>query len=168
MIVLGIDPGYRESAWVSYDGKRVIAHGIESNESLLLRFECERDPVISPRWFPEERPTVAVFESVESYGMAVGREVFETVFWTGRLYQAAAGITTQTHRLPRKAVKLHLCQSVRAQDSNIRTALMDRFGGIGSVGTRRDPGPLFGMKSHLWSALAIAVTWFDLNVREAA
>jgi hypothetical protein len=55
----------------------------------------------------------------------------------------------------RRDVKLHLCGSARAKDPNIRQALLDRFG---PVGTKKAPGPLYGVKSHIWSALAVAVT----------
>lgn len=162
VVVLAVDPGYRESAWLTYDGTRVIAHGIEANEYLLMRFWKDSWTTDGFGLGPyEDRPTVAVFEQIESFGMAVGREVFETVFWTGRLYQAAGRITTQTHRMPRKAVKLHLCESHRATDSNISTALKDRFGGLHAVGVKKSPGPLYGIKSHEWAALAIAVTWYD-------
>jgi hypothetical protein len=58
-------------------------------------------------------------------------------------------------------VKLHLCGSSRAKDPNVRTALLDRFGGAGAKGTKAAPGPLYGIAADLWSALAIAVTWTD-------
>lgn len=64
--------------------------------------------------------------------------------------------------MTRRAVKLHLCGSMRAKDGNIRQALVDRFGGQAqAVGTKKAPGPLFGLSSHRWSALAVAVTWWD-------
>lgn len=153
MNVLAIDPGTEQSAWVLYDGARVVGHDIEANRTLMMRL---RD-----RWFTDV--AAVVLEQVESYGMAVGREVFETVFWTGRFYQAAtaygAGIA---HLRPRRTVKLHLCESAKAKDSNIRVALIDRFGGKEkAIGLKRTQGPLYGVKSHEWSALAIAVTYFD-------
>ena len=67
--------------------------------------------------------------------------------------------------LTRRAVKLHLCGSARAKDTNIRAALIDRFGGTGgrraAVGLKASPGPLYGIRSHEWAALAVAVTWHD-------
>jgi hypothetical protein len=98
----------------------------------------------------------------------VGREVFETVFWTGRFFEAATRRGAAVSRLPRKTIKIHLCGSARAQDSNIRVALCDRFGGSERAkGTKKAPGPLFGIKSHEWAALALAVTWSDLNAKNA-
>jgi hypothetical protein len=151
MTICAIDPGYELSAFVRYDGSRILEHGIESNPDLLRRLSAGGDPHVT-------------FEAIESYGMAVGREVFETVFWIGRLFETAGRAGSEVSRLPRKAVKIHLCGSARAQDSNIRVALCDRFGGqVNAKGTRKAPGPLFGIKSHEWAALALGVTWWDLN-----
>ncbi len=92
-------------------------------------------------------------------GMAVGREVFATVFWSGRFAQAWSehhGNGGTWSMLPRRAVKLALCSSMKAKDTNIRQALLDRYGGAASA---KKGGPLYGLKSHMWSALAIAETY---------
>lgn len=161
--VLAIDPGYEQSAWVLYDGRWVSAHGIQPNEDVRNLFRglglWQKSGGVSLR--------AIVFEAMESFGMGVGHEVFETVFWTGRLFEMAQHHAPICVRLSRKAVKLHLCQSLRAQDSNIRTALADRFGGKASaIGTKKIPGPLYGLKSHEWSALALAITWWDQCVQQ--
>jgi len=149
--IVGVDPGYEMSAWVRYDGQRVVAHAIEANAELLERLAGAEDSHVT-------------FEAIESYGMAVGREVFETVFWTGRFFEAVVRRGANASRLPRKAVKLHLCHSARATDSNLRVALLDRFGGsAAAVGKKAAPGPLYGIKSHEWAALALAVTWLDTS-----
>lgn len=149
MRVLAIDPGPTSSAFVLFDGARACEFGQLKNEELLARL---RD-----RTFGSE-PYCTVIEQIESMGMAVGSEVFETVFWSGRFAQASR----PWDRVTRRAVKLHLCGSMRAKDGNIRQALVDRFGGQAqAVGTKKAPGPLFGLSSHRWSALAVAVTWWD-------
>jgi hypothetical protein len=151
--VLGIDPGYEQSAWVLFDGRRIVEHAIEPNADLLRR--------LSSSWRVGEVSAV-VIETIESYGMAVGRETFETVFWIGRFFDRALHRTIHPERMTRKAVKIHLCQSVRAQDTNIRCAIHDRFGGKeAAVGRKASQGPLFGIKSHEYAALAIALTWWD-------
>jgi hypothetical protein len=155
--ILAIDPGYEQSAWVLYDGYAIGAHAIESNETLLDRFGRFVGVV-----------DAVVLEQIESFGMAVGREVFETVFWTGRFFEAARQVCVPD-RLPRKAVKLHLCQSARATDSNIRVALVDRFGGtVQAIGSKKAPGRLYGIKSHEWAALAVAVTYSDQQQQRKA
>lgn len=158
--ILAIDPGYEQSAYVLWNGDFVLEHAIEPNDDLLARLS-------SGAWRVGGIDAV-VFESIESYGMAVGREVFETVFWTGRLFEQARHKSLIVERLPRKAVKLHLCQSARAQDSNIRVAILDRFGGKErAIGKVKTPGPLFGIKSHEWAALALGMTWLDQHPRVA-
>lgn len=102
-------------------------------------------------------PDVVVIEKVESYGMAVGAEVFDTVLWAGRFAEAAHRVPVVM--LPRRAVKLALCADSRAKDANIRQALIDRFGGSAAIGRKAAPGPLYGISRDVWSALATAVTY---------
>lgn len=149
-MILAIDPGTTESGWVIFDGERVIDCGVNLNESLidLLR--------IVPPFY-----TVAI-EKIASYGMAVGAEVFDTCIWIGRFSQLVIDAQVPLKYVYRKDVKLHLCGSPRAKDANIRQALIDKFG---SVGTKKNPGPLFGVKSHIWSALAVAVTALETGAK---
>ncbi len=107
----------------------------------------------------KQLPDVLVVEMIASYGMPVGREVFETCVWVGRFLQAWPG---ETERITRGAIKLHLCGSMRAKDANVRQALIDAFGGKDkAIGTKRAPGALHGVSGDVWSALAVAVTYAD-------
>ena len=138
MRVLAIDPGTTESGWVLYDGS-VIDSGVSQNEALIDQLAHE------------DADLMAV-EMIASYGMAVGQDVFETCVWIGRFIQAAP----IPHKLiTRQKVKLHVCKSPKAKDANIRQALIDK---IGPAGTKKSPGPTYGVKSHAWAALAVAVT----------
>lgn len=155
MKVLAIDPGYEESGWIVFDGVRVLEHAIELNADLLRRVRSAYFVGVS----------AVVLEQIEGFGMPIGRDVIETVFWTGRFFEAATRLGANVaQRLPRKAAKGHLCGTTRASDANVRMALCDRFGGpLRAVGKTKTPGPLFGIKKHEWSALALGVVWFDLN-----
>jgi hypothetical protein len=104
---------------------------------------------------------VLVIEQVAGMGMPVGAEVFETVFWSGRFAQKWESQGGVWARLPRRAVKLALCGSVRATDATIRQALVDRYGPgrAAAVGVKAKQGPLYGIKADLWQALALAVTY---------
>lgn len=154
MILLAIDPGYEQSAYLLFNGQAVGESAIEPNAQLLAR-------LLSGSWWPGQIGAVAI-ESLESFGMPVGRETFETVFLTGRIYERARARTPRVDRLTRREVKVHLCHSARATDASIRIALIDRFGGTAqAVGVKAAPGPLYRVKSHLWAALAVAVTWWD-------
>jgi len=157
-VILAIDPGPVRSAWLRIcdDGGLVVTevmeHGIKPNEELLFDL---RDPDLYAG--------VVVIEQIESFGMAVGREIFETVRWAGRFEEAAHPVPVEL--LPRRAVKLAICGSAKAKDANLRQALIDRFGGVAgkaaAVGTKARPGPLHGIANDVWSALAIAVTFAD-------
>jgi hypothetical protein len=142
--ILAIDPGPERSAWVLFEGSSPTDFDLMPNETLIqhLRWQMKTDAL--------------VIEKIESFGMAVGAEVFETVYWSGRFAEAAQPLPV--HRIGRKAVKLHLCGQSRAKDANVRQALLDRFGG---KGTKKDPGPLYGISGDVWSALAVAVTFHD-------
>lgn len=149
MQLLAIDPGTNESAWVWLDESGMpVNFKKESNQAFL---DWMRGNTTLPR--------VCVIEMVASYGMPVGKEVFETVLWAGR-FQEVHG---NAHFLYRRDVKLHLCKSPKANDATIRRALIDRFGPgkEKAIGTKKAPGPLYGMKADVWAALALAMTWFD-------
>lgn len=148
--IMAIDPGPENSAYLVLTDGWPAAFGIVPNTELQKRLEAHAYDQL-------------VIESVESYGMPVGRDVFETCIWIGRLDP-----TKEARLLPRREVKLHLCNSARAKDAHIRQALIDRFGPgrEKAIGKKAAPGPLYGIKTHIWSALALAVTFYDLQVRE--
>ena len=144
--IAAIDPGPTKSSMVCYDPVtgRVITKNIADNTCLLSLIKCADTSI------------PLAIEMIASYGMPVGAETFETCVWIGRFIQAWQGPHTLVYR---KDVKLHLCGSLRAKDANVRQALIDLYGGKTAVGTKKKPGPLYGIKSHSWSALAVAVTW---------
>ena len=154
MIVLGLDPGPTHSALLGWNGKCVTEHRFVNNTDMIEYINGAR------HFQPLDFKPQLVIEKIESFGMAVGAETFETVWWSGR-FAEAYGID-HVGRLGRKAVKLHLCQSNRATDANIRMAILDRFGGKeAAIGKKANPGPLYNVSGHLWAALAVALTWHD-------
>ncbi len=149
MNVLAIDPGTEQSAYVVYDGA-VLEYGILDNEDFAREV----------REWTNYLNHMAI-EMVACYGMPVGAEVFETCVWIGK-FESAWG-DCDISRVYRKDVKLHLCGQPRAKDANIRQALIDKFGPgkERAIGRKATPGPLYGIKSHEWAALAVAVTWWE-------
>ncbi len=150
MTILAIDPGNKETALVWFRGGRPIAAKYLPNDAAI---EIVRDSVVEH----------IACEMVACYGMAVGHEVFDTCVWIGRFMEAARGSSQSL--IFRKDIKLHLCGQTRAKDANVRQALMDRYGRsrAEAIGTKKSPGPLYGISGDLWAALAVAVTWSDLN-----
>ncbi len=148
MRVLALDPGPDMTAWIIWDGDKI--HGMGWEPNCKVRLYC----------FPDNADIMAV-EMIASYGLAVGRDVFRTCVEIGRFvdrWETRENCPGETVLIPRLDVKMHLCHTARAKDANISQALKDRFG---EVGTKKNPGRLFGVKSHIWAALAVAVTVYD-------
>jgi hypothetical protein len=148
-MILAIDPGTAQSGYCIYEGGRVRESGVLPNAEMLTRVQ---------QW-PTSRLCI---EMIASYGMAVGREVFETCVWIGR-FQQAWREPAAVELVYRKDVKLHLCGTTKAKDPNVRQALLDLFPRTGGgktpqIGTKGQPGPLYGVSSHAWPALGVAIT----------
>ena len=136
--ILAIDPGTTHSAFVQYRARQILDHGWIPNAEMrqvLIGREYDR----------------CAIEMIASYGMAVGASTFETCLWIGRFIEVAR---TEVRLCYRKDIKLYLCGSMRAKDANIRQRLIDIFG---PQGTKKQPGKTYGIKSHTWAALAVAV-----------
>ncbi|MFH1691828.1 MAG: hypothetical protein ABIC68_04585 [Candidatus Omnitrophota bacterium] len=152
-MIIAIDPGTFESAYVSWDGKKIKQFGILKNQEMVDILELS----------PWSRDWPLVIEMIKSYGNAIGQSTLDTVFWSGRFAQAWGNF----HLLSRMEVKKHLCNNHRAKDSNIVQALVDRFA-YGQPnkgkGTKKAPGFFYGFKDDIWQACALAVTWHDQNI----
>jgi hypothetical protein len=149
---LAIDPGPERSAYVIWTGESIYISGIVPNEDLLYGIQNR---------FPMCGAVVCAIEMITSYGMPVGREVFETVLWIGRYFQSWTDTNEASPLLiPRGQVKLHHCQSSKAKDSNIRQALIDRFG---KPGIKKAPGTTYGLKADTWQAFALAIYVADTH-----
>lgn len=153
MRILGIDPGTTESGWVIYDTEKhsIIDKGIWDNERVLDSIADFCFDVLS-------------IEMVASYGMPVGKETFETVYWIGRFAQLSESINRYVRRYYKKTdINPSICFNANVKDAMIRRALLDMFPKTGggkepSIGTKKHPGPLYGINSHMFPALAVALT----------
>jgi hypothetical protein len=154
-LVLAIDPGYRQSAFVLFDGTRIVSHGIEQNEQLLADLASSA------------HTGILVLEEMQLFSsFGVGKEIFDSVFWSGRFAQVWA--PRPFGRLLRSKIRGHLGAG-KGGDAAVRQALIARFGPYkeDAIGKKTAPGPLFGIKADEWSALAIAVTWWDQQLAGA-
>jgi hypothetical protein len=142
--VLAIDPGPTESAYVWWDGQRVVDANILPNEGLRSMLRAMSLPFAMQ----------CAIEMIACYGMPVGKETFDTTRWVGRFEECWLRRSESPALLVYRAdIKLHHCRSHRAKDANVRQALIDKYG---VPGTKKQRGVTYGIKSHLWSALAVA------------
>lgn len=144
MRIIAIDPGPNESAYVVIEEGKIAEFGKEGNG--ILRIALNHPRLLN---------SIVAIEKIASYGMAVGQEVFETAVWHGRFWECVASRDFTVRRPTRKEVVLHVCGSARAKDANVRQAMIDRWG---PQGTKKNPGPTYGISKDVWAALAIA-TW---------
>jgi hypothetical protein len=151
MIYLGIDPGPVESAFVWWDAEAERVIRLESIPMFKLG-SLEAKTLLCGVDFVS-------IEWIECFGMAVGQETFRTVAGIGWFASLLYDRTWSLRLVPRRAVKMHLCNSMRAKDANVRQSLIDRFG---PVGTKKQPGKLYGVATHYWAALGVAVYSADV------
>lgn len=149
MLILAVDPGTLESGWCVLDYGAVRAAGVLPNEAMREAIKLSSADVLA-------------VEMIASYGMPVGREVFETCVWIGRFAQVWKQ-PDEVQFVYRRDVKLHLCGTSKAKDPNVRQALLDLFPRTGGgktpqIGVQKQPGPLFGVSTHAWPALGVAIT----------
>lgn len=153
MKIIAIDPGNIQSAYVIWNGSMPVEEiDILDNFAMRDYLRCLGSDYC------------VVIEKVACMGMPVGENVFETVFWSGKFCEAVEGHNAY-FRVKRHEVKMHLCGSTRAKDSNIITALVDRFDperryGKYGKGTSRKKGPFYGFSKDIWQAAALAI-YFD-------
>jgi hypothetical protein len=167
MLILAIDPGTDKSGWVLYEPTTMTIKDacLKDNKSALLVLDELDDH--------EKKDVFLVLERVVCQGMPVGKETFSTVEFLGACLYGYYGIygwdTRHHYTVTRHQVKIHLCGTARAKDANIRQSIIDRFPPTGGgkcrqIGTKKEPGPLFRVKSHCWSALAVAMTWYETTL----
>lgn len=154
MVLLAIDPGNELSAYVLVNEKlEPLKHEKTDNKTVL--------GIVRNADYDE----LAV-EMIASYGMPVGREVFDTCRMIGRIEECAERRGKTVLMVFRKDEKLTLCNSPRANDASIRRALIDRFARHDlktGKGTKANPDWFYGFASDEWAAYAVAVTWRDAN-----
>ena len=161
-MIFAIDPGNEQSAWcIMSKDYRLLDFDKEPNKDVMAVL-CNRlqntETVIS-------LIDNVVIERVASYGMPVGREVFETCEWIGRFAQEAEKLTTVNY-IYRKDEKLYICHDSRAKDANIRAALIERFAKHdlkNGRGTKQNPDYFYGVKADIWAAISVAVTFLDMQ-----
>ena len=149
--ILAIDPGNVESAYCVIDEEtyRPILFEKINNDDLIQKLGII---------LKEYKVNTVVIEKIASYGMAVGASVFDTCIWIGRFYECSLGYVANIEYIYRKEEKINLCNSMKAKDSNIRQALIDRFG---EVGTKKNKGFFYGFKKDIWAAFAVGCTYLD-------
>lgn len=141
--IFAIDPGTTQSGWIVIIDGQPTEFAVEPNDVVINRLRIGTGT------------DIVVIEEVQPYGIT-GKEILRTVRWTGAFAEAAfpARVAWRTRHM----VLLHICGSIRAKDGDVRSTLIDRWGGPGA---EKKGGPLYGMKAHIWQAFAVGITYHD-------
>ena len=160
MRVFAIDPGNVQSAYCVIDAETLRPLDFAKIPNEQLR-EYIRD-------FRFQEADRAVIEMMQSFGMRVGKDVFETAVWIGRFAERLdRRLYKPADMIYRKEEKLHICQDSRANDADIRQALKDRFCThdfkLGK-GTKANPDFFYGFKADCWMAYAVGLTYIETKM----
>lgn len=150
MILLAVDTGTTKSAYVFVDTQtyKIEESGKVVNEDMM--------EIIRNGYYD-----ACVLEMFSSYGMRVGKEVFESVVMVGRGMEASYAHGFNADRIERNKVKQFVCQKGGSvKDADVIQVLKDRFG---EKGTKKNPGFFFGVAADQWQAFALAVAWIDMK-----
>jgi hypothetical protein len=176
--IIGIDPGPVLSGYADlWLPTGSVVSNVKTNQELEKLLEL-----------PPVAGQMMVIEMVANYGMPSGADIFETCVQIGRFEKTYQGAH---ERVFRKEVAITLCGTAKAKSANIRQQIIEMYGGTekaiggnkckkckGKAWTGRNhevcalcngtgwlypPGPLNLVKSHAWSALAVALTYAILN-----
>ena len=168
--ILAIDPGPSSSGYVLLAGATVEVSGVLPNVEILS--------AVLPAAL-ESGALLAVEEMAgQGPNRPVGLDEFRTARWSGRFEQRWLDRGGAPPRFVlRREVKLALLNASSGNDAQVRCALLNLWGGeeaaLGPKGQKvkkgeaKIRGPLYGVSSHAWSALAVAVTARELLEREA-
>jgi len=141
-IIIGVDPGNKETALVVIRDGKILDHFYGANDEAL--------EILKELDHCHFKPCFEIYcEMIASYGMPVGKSIFDTCLFIGRIIEALPSVKLIT----RNVVKNAICNSSKAKDANIRQALIDIYG---EVGTKKNQGGTFGMSGDKWAALAVA------------
>lgn len=156
MRILAIDPGNLYSAYCLIDTDTMKPLQFDKTENAFVRSVLEQ----------KEQYDRAVIEMIGHYGtgMPAGKSVFDTCVWIGRFEETAERQGRIIDRVMRREEKLDLCGSMKAKDSNITQALIDRFAPNTpnrGKGRKSQPGFFYGFHADIWQAYAVGVTYID-------
>lgn len=168
-MIFAIDPGNIDSAYVVIDNETLKPLEFKKVNNLELLDILNYWAAVFKPW------DAVVIEMVAHYGtgMPAGKEIFDTCVWIGRITQSLKERGITVNLIYRKAEAINLCNSVKAKDSNIIQALVDRFApgvpnkGKGVVNKKiNQPGWFYGFSKDVWQAYAVGVTYHDIYLKQ--
>lgn len=157
--IIGITPGPRTSGQVVVDDTAWPPTVLDANPAakdyVLIWGQGDFDDVVV-KW-------------MTSYGDVVGADVLDTARLVGRLEERTlVGRERGFHLIKAPDIRYSLAGDRHASDAQIKEAIREIYRGAGLAtgggsdpckGVKAHPGPLYGVTSHSWDALAVVLAW---------
>ena len=154
MIIYGIDPGPTASGVAVYDTQaRRLLHSNKAASLGEVRLEMQLLNL-------KHQDLWVAIERMQSYGIA-GGSLLQTSEIVGRVQEMAHTLEIPHSLHYRREVLRALDVTGKGnRDSLVMNRLIEMHGGTkrAAVGLKKEPGPLYGISSHAWAALAVAIT----------
>ena len=145
--IIGIDPGTEKSGFMLWDREKQIITAKDIPKNLILAKKLKFQQQLS-------ETTICGIEDIQCQGQPLGKSIFRTLKWIGIFGYIEEQNKIVVIEIYRRTLVNHFTGSSTGGDRNISTALKIRFG---NKGTKKNPGKLYGVKTHMWPALAVAI-----------
>lgn len=158
MLILAIDPGTYQSAYVLWNGEQLLKTGIMLNHELYEVF-------VEIQSFVKFQEIHTYIEGFEPRGNRIDQNCIDTIWWAGQFYAWCHFFQLNPSRIPRGHVKKHFKVKQRHThnaDTQIRQALIEKYG---PKPTKSYPNPVYStcrMAADIWQAWALAVMMWKL------
>jgi len=167
---IGIDPGQRHSGIVllrdPFNVERFIEASVDSDNTDVIAWLRDRVAIL--------RPAVIVIEDMQATGVPCGHALLDTARWIGQLKEAAQHTASvyggKVVMLTRSKVRMLLGAK---KDGAVRQAVLAMFRKTGGgtteqVGTKKWPGPLYGVTGHAWQAVGVCIAYLAMLTMKRA
>jgi len=162
--ILCVDPGCFDTAYVVWDGEKLLDKNKISNEEL-------RDKIPNILLGRNEKVSEVIIEMVSSYAMQVGQTIFDSCVFVGILKQQCETLGVPVHLIFRKSIKLHHNHSLRGvNDGAVNGVLKQKYGEDNTI---KKPNLIYWneeveknggakwMNGDMWAAFSIATYWTE-------
>jgi Holliday junction resolvasome RuvABC endonuclease subunit len=148
MILIGIDGGCGNTAAVK------IEYTPGELPVVLDKVYLPNKEMLDWLWL--QHADLIAIEAIMSNGGA-GAEVIQTAYWNGRFSTTIQCSGKAVCLFERNEIKRLLFGKAIGNDSKVTQHIEDMYGGRQKArGTKKKPGPLYGITKHLWQALGCA------------
>lgn len=97
-------------------------------------------------------------ETIVPYSQQLQQDVINTCMQIGGIADRFRQQQIPVYMVTRPEVKRHLFGKQSGTDAEVRRAVLER---LGEVGTKKTPGPCYGMKGHMFAAAAVGILAID-------